>query len=159
MDIGGLASSALGGGLFGFVGQMANRAFGIWETKEKRKDAKLAYEHELALIDKQMQAGREETEQELAVTATAGSWDGLRASVEADAKGGDSYRWVSAIRTLTRPFLTLETQLGVIVLLFLAKDAGRADLVDTVAETILFSASTALLWWFGERASNPRGRK
>lgn len=159
MDLGGIATSAFGGGLFGFVGQMANRAFGIWETKEKRKDAKLAYEHELALIDKQMVAREQETEQELQITATAGSWDGLRSSVEADAKSPPSYAWVAAVRSLVRPFLTLETQIGVVILLFIAKDAGRAALMDTVAETILFSASTALLWWFGERASNPRGKK
>lgn len=152
-----MAGSALSGGLFGVLGQIANRAFGVWETREKRKDTALAYSHELALIDKQMRAKAEETEHELQLTAAHGSWDGLRASLEAEAKPAESYRWVSAVRTLTRPFLTLETQIALAVLMFVVRD--RPGLMETVIETVTFGASASLLWWFGERASNPRGRK
>jgi hypothetical protein len=152
-----MAGSALSGGLFGVLGQVANRAFGVWETREKRKDATLAYSHELALIDKQMQAKSEETEHELDLAAAHGSWDGLRASLEVEAKPADSYRWVAAVRTLTRPFLTLETQLALVALMLIVRD--RPGLLETVIETVTFGASASLLWWFGERAQNPRGRK
>jgi hypothetical protein len=152
-----VAGSALSGGLFGVLGQVANRAFGVWETREKRKDTALAYTHELALIDKQMQAKDQETEHELDLTAAHGSWDGLKASLEAEARPTDSYRWVAAVRTLTRPFLTLETQVALVALMLIVRD--RPSMMEAVIETITFGASASLLWWFGERASNPRGRK
>lgn len=152
-----IAGSALSGGLFGVLGQMANRAFGVWETREKRKDTALAYTHELALIEKQMQAKDQETEHELDLTAAHGSWDGLKASLEAEAKPSESYRWVAAVRTLTRPFLTLETQLALVALMLIVRD--RPAMMETVIETVTFGASASLLWWFGERATYPRGRK
>jgi hypothetical protein len=152
-----VAGSALSGGLFGVLGQVANRAFGVWETREKRKDTALAYTHELALIDKQMQAKDQETEHELELTAAHGSWDGLKASLESEARATESYRWVAAVRTLTRPFLTLETQLALIALMLIVRD--RPGMMEAVIETVTFGASASLLWWFGERASNPRGRK
>lgn len=152
-----VAGSALSGGLFGVLGQVANRAFGVWEAREKRKDTALAYTHELALIDKQMQARGEETEHELELTAAHGSWDGLKASLESEARPSESYRWVAAVRTLTRPFLTLETQLALIALMLIVRD--RPGMMEAVIETITFGASASMLWWFGERASNPRGRK
>lgn len=163
-------ASALGagatGGLFGLLGQVGNRAIGIWEAREKRKDMVLSYAQEekrwgqeRALLELQMKARAEETENEIALADARGSWDGLRASAEADAHPPESYRWVAAVRTLTRPFLTLETQLLLVVLLFVLKDQARVDLLQTVVDTAAFSASTALLWWFGERGQRPRGSK
>jgi len=163
-------ASALGagatGGLFGLIGQVGNRAIGIWEARERRKDMVLTYQQEekrwgqeRALIELQMKARAEETEHELAIAETRGSWAGLAASAEADARAPESYRWVAAVRTLTRPFLTLETQLLLVVLLFVVKDQARVDLLQTVVDTAAFSASTALLWWFGERGQRPRGAK
>jgi hypothetical protein len=152
-----VAGSALSGGLFGVLGQVANRAFGVWEAREKRKDTALAYAHELALIDKQMLAKDQETEHELELTAAHGSWDGLKASLAAEERPSESYRWVAAVRSLTRPFLTLETQLALVALMLIVRD--RPSMMDAVIETVTFGASASLLWWFGERASNPRGRK
>lgn len=163
-------ASALGagatGGLFGILGQVGNRAIGIWEAKEKRKDMVLAYAQEekrwgqeRALLELQMKAKAEETENEMALADTRGSWDGLRASAGSEARAPDSYRWVAAVRSLTRPFLTLETQLVLLVLVFAVQGPARAGLLQTVVDTAAFSASTALLWWFGERAQRPRGAK
>ena len=64
---------------------------------------------------------------------------------------------MAAVRTLTRPFLTLETQLALIALMLIVRD--RPGMMEAVIETITFGASASMLWWFGERASNPRGRK
>ena len=104
-----------------------------------------------------MQAKDQETEHELELTAAHGSWDGLKASLESEARPTESYRWVAAVRTLTRPFLTLETQLALVALMLIVRD--RPGMMEAVIETVTFGASASLLWWFGERASNPRGRK
>ena len=68
-----------------------------------------------------------------------------------------SWPWVAAVRALTRPALTLLLWL-LFAMLFLSAVAGglEADtaggVIRTAVETIAFSASTALAWWFGDRA-------
>ncbi|MEM6899413.1 MAG: hypothetical protein AAF583_06555, partial [Pseudomonadota bacterium] len=95
----------------------------------------------------QMQANREETEAEIALAETAGSWDGLRASMMAEAAIGQSYPWVNAVRGLTRPTLTFLLWAIAGVIYFGADAAGR----DAITETATFAATAATLWWFGDR--------
>jgi hypothetical protein len=159
IDFGGLLGSAAGGGLFGILGQIANRGFAIWERKEARRDAILAYEqevkrwgHETVLLDLQMKQASESHEQDMESTALDGSWKGLHASLQAEAEIASSYRWVDAVRALTRPFLTLESQVAVAVIFFAASGAQKASIQETIVETITFIAVASALWWFGERA-------
>ena len=163
-DIGGLLSAALGGGATGVFGQLVNRGFAVWETREKRQDTKLAYEQETRrwaneqeLLKIQMQQASEANEQELAVTAVAGSWEGLKASLDADAKVPSSYRWVDAVRAMVRPVLTVGSQGALLLVFFCATTSVQATIQQQVTETILFIATAATLWWFGERA--PAGRR
>lgn len=158
-DIGGLFTAAAGGGLFGVLGQVANRAFGVWEAREKRKDTLLGYEqdqkrwgHEKDLLEIQMKQKQEAHEQDLERLDVAGSWDGLGESMRAEAALPSSYGWVNAVRSLTRPFLTLESQIALVVVYFAASGAQKADIQITIVETVTFIATASALWWFGERA-------
>lgn len=158
-DIGGLFTAAAGGGLFGIIGQVANRAFGVWEAREKRKDTLLGYAqeekrwgHEKVLLEIQMKQAHEAHEQDLERLDVAGSWQGLGESMRAEAALPSSYGWVNAVRSLTRPFLTLESQIALLIVFFTAQGVVRAEIQATIVETVTFIATASALWWFGERA-------
>lgn len=159
MDIGSILTAGGAGGLFGILGQIGNRAVGIWESREKRKDMVIQnaqeekrWGHETNLLTLQMQAKREETEQEQALAETAGAWNAFTGSQAAEASIGKSYPWVEAVRALARPFLTLEAQILLAIVYFTLRGEARSELLAGIVETVTFCASASLLWWFGERA-------
>ncbi|MFZ5667916.1 MAG: hypothetical protein ACOY4K_00315 [Pseudomonadota bacterium] len=160
---GGLAGGALGAA-FGALGSILNRGLAIFETRERRKDRQLEmvhekdrWAHELRLAGEARAGRAEDARQALALADAEGSWKGLNASLNAEAVVGDSWPWVAAVRALTRPALTLLLWV-LFAILFIAAAAGAletgtaAGVVRTAVETIAFSASTALAWWFGDRA-------
>lgn len=146
-DILGMAASAASGGLFGLAGTALGRIAGFFERKQQFAQDRARWDHESALLELQMQANAQETEAEIALAETAGSWRGLEASMQAEANIGASYPWVNAVRGLTRPFLTLLLWLIAAVIWFGADAAGR----DSITETATFAATAATLWWFGDR--------
>lgn len=147
-EIVGLAASAAGGGVFGLVGTALGRVAGFFERRQSVKHETARWAHEVELIGLQQAAAREETEAELALANVAGSWDGLRASMTADAAIASSYRWVDAIRGLTRPILTLLLWLIATGIWLGADPASKTSIVETAT----FAATAATLWWFGDRA-------
>lgn len=151
-DVIGLAASAASGGLFGLVGTALGRVANFFERRQDQAHERARWGHEGELLKLQMQASREETEAELALAETAGSWEGLRASMMAEAAIGESYRWVNAVRGLTRPALTFCLWAISTAIWFQADAAGR----DAITETATFAATAATLWWFGDRGA--RGR-
>lgn len=165
---GGLAGGALGAA-FGAFGSILNRGLAIFETREKRKDRQLEMAHEVdrwghdLKLASEARAGRiEEARQTLVQTDAEGSWRGLSASLKSEAGLGESWPWVTAVRALTRPALTLLLWILFAVLFVTAMAGGlEADaasgVVRTAVETIAFSASTALAWWFGDRAPRRDG--
>jgi len=167
-----LAGSGAAGALFGALGSVLNRAVGLFELREKRKDrqVEIAHEkdrwaHETMLHDLQARARAAETERELALAeqaleraAAEGSWAGLRASVEAEARTtAAAWPWVEAVRALTRPGLTVLLWAMFFVLFLLALDgrlpaATAGEVAPSFVNAITFAATTALAWWFGDRA-------
>lgn len=168
MDLIGVAGGGALGAAFGALGSVLNRGFGLLETREKRKDRQLelahekerwAHESELAAALREAKA--DEARQGLALADVQGSWAGLSGSIAAEASIAPSWPWVAAVRALTRPALTVMLWL-LYALLFLTAAAGAlrpetaASVIAGAADTISFSAATALTWWFGDRA--PRRR-
>ena len=143
----GLAASAAGGGLFGLIGTALGRVAGYFETRQRLQHETERWVHETQLLELQQAARAQETEAELALAETAGRWTGLEASMAAEAAIGESYRWVNAVRGITRPALTFLLWL-IAALIWLGADAaGRASITETAA----FAATAATLWWFGDR--------
>lgn len=174
--IGGTAASAASGGIFGFIGSAVGGVFKYFQRKQEQKFEEKKWQHELALIDKEHERNREEDEHELSIISQEGAWSGLTTSIEADAKGGDTYKWVNAVKALYRPLLTT----GLVVIAYLifqdlvamlseAQDAAVLTKVFTPEQarqllvynvnSLVFSASTAVVWWFGDRAFAPPGMK
>ena len=106
----------------------------------------------------QMRARRMETESELALTAAAGSYGGLEASLAA-AASLDAPAWVDAVRGLVRPVLTPLLWLAVLAVFFQIggdqarwiSQAERAELIAYLVNSLVFAATAATLWWFGDR--------
>ncbi len=150
MDLGSILDSGLTGGLFGLLGNVANKVIGIFTAKQEFAQKKEEWGHEERLLDMQMKAKAAETEQELAVTASSGSWSGLSESLKAETAIGASYPWVNAVRALVRPALTLGLG-GFLCAAFFALAPGDASR-SAISDSLVFAAVTAIVWWFGDRA-------
>ncbi len=165
-----IAGSGALGGLFGALGSGLGRIIGLYEMREKRQDRTLemvhekdGWAHELDLQTLQAKAQAQATDRDLSLGAQAldkagvdGRWQGLNASVEADAKLAGGYAWVEAVRALVRPALTVVIWLVFTVLFFAALAAKLPgttgqEVIVTFVNAVTFAASTALAWWFGDR--------
>ena len=150
----GMAASAAGGGVFGVIGTLLGRVAGYFETKQQQAFERDRWQHDAAMTRLQMEVSRAEAEAELNAVQAEGSWQGLTASVAADAALASGYQFVDAIRALTRPAPTLLLWLITATVFFNVDDALKARVV----ETAVFAATAATLWWFGDRTS-PSGRR
>jgi len=103
----GLGLDAAAGGVFGLFGTAIGRIASFFERRQTFKQEQARWSHELELHKLQMQARAQETEMELALAAQEGSWRGLQASIDAEAKLGAASRWVINLLRLVRPVLTL----------------------------------------------------
>lgn len=146
-DLVGLAANAAGGGIFGLVGTALGRIAGYFEQKQSIAHEQARWAHELKLADHQKAAALAAHKAALAETETAGRWDGLRSSMAAEASIGESYRWVNAVRGLTRPLLTFLLWIISALIWIRADAAGQSSIIETAT----FAATAATLWWFGDR--------
>ncbi len=159
MDVLNSLSGGAVGAVMGALGSAANRGVGLLELREKRKDRAQDIAHERAMAELAQTLKSQEALQAQRLAHIQGSYAGLAASIEAD-RPEASYRWVAAVRSLTRPVLTLVlwilfAGMFVIVFGFGAAHDQSAPLIASGFETISFSAATALAWWFGDRAPRP----
>jgi hypothetical protein len=146
----GPSASALSGGLFGLLGNVASKIIGIFEAKQAFTQKKEEWGHEERLLDMQTKAKAAESEQQLAAAASSGSWSGLGESLKSETAIGATYPWVNAIRALTRPGLTLGLT-SFLCAAFFAMTPGDIDRAY-VADSLVFAAVTSIVWWFGDRA-------
>ncbi|MCF6221068.1 MAG: hypothetical protein L3J65_08150 [Robiginitomaculum sp.] len=142
-------ADAIAGGVFGIIGTAFGRVASFFERKQTFLQEEKRWGHELKLHELQMRANKQETEMELAIAAQKGSWDGLRASIDADANIGMAAQWVINILRLVRPSLTL------LLWLITAWIFARTQDGD-IANAAVFAATAATLWWFGDRAPKPK---
>jgi hypothetical protein len=172
----GILGSAASGGVFGFLGSAVGAAFKYFQTRQQQKFEEKKWAHELCLIDREHERSREEDEHELAVISQQGAWSGLETSIQAETAVGETYKWVNAIKALYRPVLTTGLVIVAYIIfndLLAVMTGNGADIlapgVFTPAEakdllvynvnSLIFSASTAIVWWFGDRAFAPPGLK
>ncbi|MEY4248642.1 MAG: hypothetical protein RJA87_275 [Pseudomonadota bacterium] len=159
MDVLNTLSGGAVGAVMGAFGSAANRGVGLLELREKRKDRAQEIAHERAMAELVQTSKSQEALQAQTLAKVQGSYAALNASIEAD-RPEASYRWVAAVRSLTRPVLTLLLWILFAVMFVLVfrsgpTDGGSTQLIASSLETISFSAATALAWWFGDRAPRP----
>ncbi len=147
-----LAASAAGGGVFGLIGTVIGRIAGVVERRQDNAQEQARWRHETALVELQMKARASELAGQESLAQTAGAWQGLASSMAAEEAFGESYRWVNAVRALTRPLLTLLLWFITSLVCFSAAAEARTSIVETAT----FAATAATLWWFGDRGVKPR---
>ncbi len=152
-------ADAASGGVLGLIGSVVGVGARHIQAKAEHKRRLTEQAHELALLDRQRAAAAEETEQEIALAAAAGSWDGLRASIAHDAAAGAAPGlpgWVQAVRALMRPMLTLLLLAAVIViwrdLAAVLPPTEAAITGQHLARSVVAAPTTAVVWWFGDRS-------
>lgn len=132
------------GVLAGGLGSWISKGIGLYENKQK-------YQHEYKLLEMQMKARQSETENELAI-AQEESFAAMRAaSYQHDASAGITDRWVNNTLRLVRPILTVFLIFLVGAIWFTVAERNIA-LQGQIVEGVLFMASAAFAWWFGDRA-------
>lgn len=162
-DIFGAVGSAATGGIFGLIGSGISQVVKYFRTKQEQRFEKDRWAHEVELRRLDMEAASQ-----------AGSWQGLSESVRADAVVSDTYQWVNAIKSLYRPALT--TALVIIsyqifrdilnglagkdaVLVSIFTGTELKEIIRYIVYSLIFATSTAIVWWFSERAFSPPGFK
>lgn len=167
----GALASAGSGGVLGLLGSVVGGFFRGREAREQRERLRMEYDQELALQKLQIEAGKAETERDLAVANLDGSWRNLETSMKAEMAATASSGWVRDVKALFRPFLTLLLVMVTATLLFVLltgrleaaaiylDHAALSELVSYTVSSTVFTTSTAVAWWFGDRSLSPPQRK
>ncbi len=162
-----------GGGLFGALLGVGSKYL---QERQRQEWQEKVWNHEKELLELQSKARASETESELKIVREAGSWQAKRESMKGEQTmilSGQLPPAVIGIRSLWRPTLTLLLILLVlwvwISLIALLRGESNAlsflspkavvDLLSYIVYSVVFAASTAALWWFGDRALSPPGTK
>ncbi|TAE35080.1 MAG: hypothetical protein EAY65_00100 [Alphaproteobacteria bacterium] len=138
------------GVLAGGLGSWVSKIIGLYEKKQD-------YEHELKLHELQMRVRQHETERELAIAETQAYSAMREASYSHDSATSTTSQWVNDVLRLVRPFLTLLLILLVWAIWISAQSSVNshlwgAGIHQKIVEGVLFMASAAFAWWFGDRA-------
>lgn len=169
--LGGLAGSAgniASGGILGLFGSVVGVVGKYFQEKQRQKWELKKHDMEVEMQRLQMEARAEETEQEIQLASSQGAWQGLEKSYDLQIAQGSVSQWVNDVRSLFRPFLTIMlwfVAIGVVWLLTSGLISGYikedtvADLIDYSVRSLIFAASTATVWWFGDRALSPPNSK
>lgn len=150
------------GGATGLLGTALGMVNGFLEHRRDVENRRLDMEaavaergHELRLHELNQQARAQETEAELAIVSQRGSFEGLTASIQHDQSMGNTSQWVNDFRSLFRPGLTLAlmavTFLIFIISLFMPRESYVGELQSYIVYNVVYVASAASLWWFGDR--------
>ena len=139
-----LIFSAGGGGVLGLVAS----GFKQWMSW---KDKKLALEHELQLIDKQIaqmqieaQLAKEKRVLDLEIQESDNAAKNLRAAIEAEAAITGTSQWVTDLRGSLRPLITWFIDITTVALI-------AFDPTNVMLDKLTFLAGTVTGYWFGDR--------
>ena len=132
-----LLGTVLTGGATGIIGSIIGKAFSFLDFWQEEKKAAADHQRTLSMLEAQAKMNAEERENEMRI-----------ASYEHDTGTGTAATWVINILRLVRPALTFTLIILVGIVYFQAQASGR----DTIEASVVYMMSSAVLWWFGDRA-------
>jgi hypothetical protein len=132
----------LGGGATGLLGTAIGKVTNYFETKQNN-----AFILEKYALDAKLR--KEEMESEFAIAKMNADSAMYASSVEHDIGYGKPSKWLTNTLRLIRPALTIMLWIMVAVVYF--NTPQDLDYKGQIIGTILYCATTALLWWFGAR--------
>lgn len=142
-----LLGTVLTGGATGIIGSILGKAFSFLDYWVEKKKADAEHGRTLELLKLQNQLGAEESERELKIAEANAASDIRMASYGHDSSAGAGSSWVVDILRLVRPILTF-TLIVLVGIIYFHDPIGR----DTIEASVLYMMSSAVLWWFGDRA-------
>jgi hypothetical protein len=157
-DLLSLGGAAVTGGLTGVLGFGVKALFGWLGEREKRASQKMQNEHELALLDKQIQARGQEMEREAEIAAETTR----QSSYEYANVRQEVYRWVASLVTLMRPAITLYLLVATSYIGWRLLKGTPIPYIDMkllskeVVTTVVYLTATSVTWWFGDRPPQQR---
>lgn len=166
MDWGSILGSVVSAGSGGILGIAGSLVSGFFKGKQKKAEnafKQLEWDQEARMMELNMKADQVETENELELARSQGSYTGLEQSLRAEAAIGPTHMIVSDLKALFRPFLTLSLW-GMAAYVFIKvvqnpsgilTEAEVLELIRYMVYSVFFCASTATTWWFGDRALQP----
>lgn len=164
--LGNIIGAGAGGGILGVVGSVFGAVGQYFARKQEMQEAVFERAHELKLMEFEMQQSKVETENELAILQSQADAISKEKSYGLKNTSRHASTWVNNLRSLFRPFLTVALWgLTLTVLLIIMKSPGLFssyeinEILKYVVYSIVFSATTATVWWFGDRALQPPGQK
>ena len=146
-----LLGTALAGGATGIFGSVLGKVFGFVDHWMEEKKAAKTHSRTLDMLRLQAEIGEKEGERELAITQAQAAADIRVASYSHDSALGVSSTWVVDLLRLVRPFLTFAL-IVLMGMIYFGDPAGK----DVIEASVVWAASTATLWWFGDRAMRPK---
>ena len=126
--------SVLTGGATGILGSVLGKAFNFVDMYVDERKA--AGEHQRTIEMHRLQAELRADELENEMTG-----------VEVP------YPWVAACLRLMRPLLTVML-VGIVWYIYASSDDLAQQ--ETIIQSVIYMSSTAVLWWFGDRAMRPK---
>jgi len=141
--------AVLTGGATGIIGSVLGKVFSFADAWIAEKKSAAEHQRTMQMHRLQAELRSEELENERAIVEEQASADLRAASYRHDQDTGASYAWVVAILRLVRPVLT--TMLIIMVWYFYGTNTDLGTRAE-IMSSVIYMASTAVLWWFGDRA-------
>ena len=152
-----LLMGVVSGGATGIIGSAIGGVFKFLGARQAAKEKAAERSHELDLQRLQISARDAETENELAILTTQSASDQLRDSYQHDATVGATTPLIAGVLRMVRPLLTF-VLIALTATIYFTLDstvlAQGVDLQARIVNTVVYTTSAAVLWWFGDRASS-----
>lgn len=161
-----LIMSVVSGGATGLVGMLLSGVLSFFKERGER-------DHELKLRSLDIELAKAEAssaERVAAVEAESASEQAEMAALEASYReasarmsrphDGFLLQLVDFVRGMTRPVLTWGL-VGLVAWIYFSLSGELAvdELRNRIIQTVLYLATAAVLWWFGQRMVDGRGKK
>jgi hypothetical protein len=147
-----LLMTAFTGGATGIIGSIVGKAFSFLDFWVEEKKADKEHARTVALLELQNKLGAEESERELEIAKTKAAGTARTASYSHDIALGRGSVWVVDILRLVRPILTF-TLIILVGILYFQSDINGKNIMEA---SVIYMCSSAVLWWFGDRAMRKR---
>jgi hypothetical protein len=153
-------TSLISGAMSGILGSVLGKAMEFLKMRQQAKEATEDRKHELALLEMTRKQAADQGERELEAAEASAATEIKAASYAHDVAGGES-QWVTNVLRLFRPAITLFlVGVGSIFFFFVSDEMLIKDLPikAVIVESVLYAASAAVFWWFGDRGPSPKRR-
>ena len=141
--------TVLTGGATGIIGTIIGKGFSFIDSWQKEKAADKEHTRSIELYRLQSELKLEEREKEIEGEMQVAEINLRAASYQHDQSAGPASPWAVNVLRMVRPVLT-----GGLIVLVGVIYSRTEDLAqpEVIIHSVIYMASSATLWWFGDRA-------